>query len=76
MYIFRPPPTTPIDYFSLLQSNPRLGLLDLDLLLVLDQLLIVVVLLALYVALRRVDASVTLIGAAAGLLGAWLSWAN
>ena len=72
VYILWPPPTTVSEYFSVFQSNPLLGLLDLDLLLVIDQLLIVVVLLALYVTLRRVDASMMLIGAAAGLLGATL----
>ena len=72
VYILWPPPTTVVEYFTVFQANPLLGLLDLDLLLVIDQLLILVVLLALYIALRRVDASLMLIGAAAGLLGATL----
>jgi hypothetical protein len=72
VYILWPPPTTVVDYLKVFQTNPLLGFLDLDLLLVVDQLLIVVLLLALYVALRRVDASLMLIGAASGLLGATL----
>jgi uncharacterized protein DUF4386 len=72
VYILWPPPTTVVEYFTLFRNNPLLGFLDLDLLLLIDQLLIVVVLLALYVALSRVDASMMLIGAAAGLLGAIL----
>jgi hypothetical protein len=72
VYILWPPPTTAVEYFGVFQSNPLLGFLDLDLLLVLDQLLIVIVLLALYVALREVDPSLMLIGIAAGLLGATL----
>ena len=72
VYILWPPPTTVVEYFTIFHNNPLLGFLDLDLLLVIDQLLIIVVLLALYVALSRVDASMMLIGAAAGLLGATL----
>ncbi len=72
VYILWPPPTTVVEYFAVFHTNPLLGFLDLDLLLVIDQLLIVVVLLALYVALRPVDASMMLIGVAAGLLGATL----
>src|SRR5689334_21998817 len=47
LYILSPPPTTVLGYFSVFQANPLLGFLDLDLLLVIDQLLILVVLLAL-----------------------------
>jgi hypothetical protein len=72
VYILWPPPTTVVAYFAVFHNNALLGFLDLDLLLVIDQLLIVVVLLALYVAMRRVDASLMLIGTAAGLLGATL----
>jgi hypothetical protein len=71
-YILWPPPTTVVEYFKVFQINPLLGFLDLDLLLVLDQLLVVIVLLGLYVALREVDPSLMLIGIAAGLLGATL----
>jgi Domain of unknown function (DUF4386) len=72
VYILWSPPTTVVEYFRVFQTNPVLGFLDLDLLLVFDQLLIVSVLLALYVALREADPSVMLIGLAAGLLGATL----
>jgi hypothetical protein len=72
VYILWPPPITVPDYFSVFQRNPLLGFLDLDLLLIVDQLLIVVLLLGLYVALKRADPSLMLIGAAAGLLGAGL----
>ena len=72
IYILWPPPNTVLDYFSVFQHNPMLGFLDLDLLLIVDQLLIVVLLLGLYVALRRSNPSLMLIGVAAGLLGAVL----
>jgi hypothetical protein len=69
VYILWPPPTTVVDFFSTFQSNLFLGLLDLDLLLILDELLIVAVLLALYAALRRTDQSLMLIGTTVGLIG-------
>ncbi len=72
VYMLWPPPTTVPDYFNIFQSNVLLGMLDLDLLLIIDQLLIIAVLLGLYEALRRTDESVMLIGTAAGLLGAML----
>jgi hypothetical protein len=46
-------------WFRLLQDNPLAGLVDLDLLLVVDNVLLVVVALAVYVALRPVSPSVT-----------------
>jgi len=49
-----------------------LGLLDLDILLILDQVLIVLVLLGLFIALRRVNPSLMLLGTAVGLIGAVL----
>jgi uncharacterized protein DUF4386 len=67
-----PPPITVLEYFTVFQISPVLGFLDLDVVLILDQLLIVLVLLGLYVALRRSNPSLMLIGAAAGLLGATL----
>jgi len=70
--ILWPPPTTVLEYFSTFQSNPLLGLLDLDLLLIVDQLLIIAVLLALYAALRHSDPSLMLLGTALGVIGAVL----
>jgi Domain of unknown function (DUF4386) len=72
VFILWPPPTTVIDYFATFQQNVVLGLLDLDLLLILDQVLIVVLLLGLYVALRSTDASTMLVATTVGLIGAVL----
>ena len=72
IYILWPPPTTVVDYFRTFQSNAFLGLLDLDLLLIVDQLLIVAVLLGLYAALRRTDQSMMLVGTTIGIIGAVL----
>ena len=72
IYILWPPPTTVLDYFTIFQTNVLLGLLDLDVLLILDQLLIVAVLLGLYVVLRQTSESVMLIATVAGVIGALL----
>jgi len=72
IFLIWPPPTTVIEYFRVFQSNALLGLVNLDLLLLLDQILIIVVILGLYVALRRTDESLTLLGTTAGLVGALL----
>ena len=72
VYVLWPPPTTVVDYFAMFQTNALLGLLDLDLLLIVDQLLIVAVLLGLYAALRQTDESVMLLGTVVGLVGAVL----
>jgi F0F1-type ATP synthase assembly protein I len=52
-------PDTVTGWFELLQDNPLAGLVDLDLLLVVDNVLLVVIALALYVALRRTSPSIT-----------------
>lgn len=41
IFILWPPPTTVLGYFSIFQTNVLLGLLDLDLLMIVDQLLII-----------------------------------
>ncbi len=69
VFIAYPPPTTVIGWFTLFQSNRLIGLLDMDLLLIVDQVLMGLVLLALYVALRRFSPSLTTIALAAGFLG-------
>ena len=52
IYFISPPPTTAIQYFNLFQKNPFLGFLDLDLSLTLDNLLFVLVYMALYFLLK------------------------
>jgi hypothetical protein len=54
-----PFPDTVTGWFQLLQDNPLAGLVDLDLLLVVDNVLLVVIALALYVALRPTSPSAT-----------------
>lgn len=69
VFILWPPPSTAIDYFNLFQDNALLGFLALDLLYVIDNILLIPILLALYVALRRTNESFMVIGAAFGFIG-------
>jgi hypothetical protein len=69
VFVSWPPPTTVSGWFRLFQSNPLAALIDLDLLLVVDNVLLVVVLLALYVLLRQTSEAVMAIATALGLLG-------
>jgi hypothetical protein len=68
-FILWPPPTITIDYFNLFRDNAFLGFLALDLLYVIDNVLLIPILLALYVALRKTNESLMLIGAALGFVG-------
>ena len=70
--LMSPPPDTVIGWFRLFQDNRLVGLLDLDLLLLVDQVLAILVFLALYVALRRVNESFMAIAIAFGLVSAVL----
>ena len=57
-YVIVPPPTTTRGFFRLFQDNALLALVALDLLLINDMVLLSLILLALYIALRRVKPSV------------------
>ncbi|HEY3340606.1 MAG TPA: DUF4386 family protein [Anaerolineae bacterium] len=63
-----PPPSSVAGYFTLFQNNRLLGLIDLDLLMIIDELLMVPVLLALYIALRHASPSAILLATAFGLI--------
>jgi hypothetical protein len=68
VFIASPPPSTVADYFTLFQSNRLLGLLDLDLLLIVDNVLAIALYLALYIALRRASESFMAIATVLGLI--------
>ena len=59
-----PPPSTAAGHFALLHSRPLVGLVCLDFVIILDEVLGVPILLALYLSLRRVNSSLVLIGTA------------
>lgn len=68
-YMVFPPPSTVIGYFTLFHANWLVGLLDLDLLLVIDNLLLILIYLALYAALKRANESLMAIGLVLSLIG-------
>ena len=55
VFILYPPPTTTLEWFNLFQENRIIGLLDMDLLFIIDQLLFGFVILALYIKLRHIN---------------------
>jgi hypothetical protein len=59
VFLAYPYPDTVAGWFALLRDNPLAGLVNLDLLLVVDNVLLVIIALAVYVALRRTSPSVT-----------------
>ena len=71
-----PPPSTVIGWFTLFQNNRLLGLLDMDLLLIIDQVLMGLVLLALYAALKRASPSFMAIALTLGLVGVAVYFAS
>lgn len=66
---FEPTSSTVIGFFTLFQKNRLIGLLDQDLLLVVDEVLGIPIALALYIALRRANQAFMLIATALGLVG-------
>ncbi|MEW6027964.1 MAG: hypothetical protein ACOYZ8_15425 [Chloroflexota bacterium] len=69
VFTIAPPADTAIGWFTLFQSNKLLGLLSFELLFVFYGVLSIPVTIALYVALRRTDPSLTGIYLALGLIG-------
>ncbi len=69
IFVSSPPPSTVIGWFTLFQRNPLLGFLDMDILLIVDQVLIGLILLTLYVVLRWVSSSFMAIALTLGLVG-------
>jgi len=76
IFITWPPPTAITDWFSLFQESRLLGLLSLDLLYILNNTLILVVYLALYVALKRANETLMAIAFLVGIVGATVYYAS
>ena len=68
VFLVDPSPTTVIGYFQLFQKNILMGLLALDLVYMVSQILMGLLLLAVCVALRRANPSLIAIALAAGLI--------
>lgn len=69
IHITWPPPDSVLGFFELFNKNWLLGLLSLDLLYILNNILIIFVYLGLYAALRRVNQAYMLVAVILGLLG-------
>lgn len=69
VFLTWPLPDTVVGWFSLFQSNRLVGLLDMDLLLMVDQIFIGLILIALYAALRQSSLSMMTIALMLGLSG-------
>lgn len=69
VFVLFPPPETVEGFFALFQQSWLKGLLSLDLLYLVNNALLILIYLALYAALRRANASVSLIALTLGLVG-------
>jgi len=76
VFVAWPPPSTVIGWFTLFQNNRLLGLLDLDLLLIVDNALMALMFLALYAALRRANQSFMAIATTFGFVGVAVYFAS
>jgi hypothetical protein len=61
VFFIWPPPNTVIGWFTLFQDNALVGLIDMDLLLIVDYILMLMVFLALWASLRRANESLMII---------------
>jgi hypothetical protein len=63
-YLVWPPPSTVIGHLTLLQSRPLVGLVSLDFVIIVDEVLAIPICLALYLSLHRLHESLTLLATA------------
>jgi hypothetical protein len=71
-FIISPPPATVAAWFQLFERSRLMGLLDLDLLMTVDQVLAIIIFLALFAALRRTNRSYALIASVLGVVSSVL----
>lgn len=69
VFIVWPPPNTVMGWFTLIQNNKLIGLLDMDLLLIVDQVLLALIMVALYVSLKGTNRSFMTMALMLGLVG-------
>ena len=69
VFILWPPPETTLGWFELFRNKPFIGLLDLDLLLIVDQILVGIIMIALYYLLRKANPSLMAIALLLAVLG-------
>ncbi|MBN2046370.1 MAG: hypothetical protein JW750_00905 [Anaerolineaceae bacterium] len=69
VFIIYPPPETMEEIFALFERNWLVGLLDFDLLYVIDNMLLIPIYFALFMAIRRTNLPMALFGLLLGLVG-------
>jgi hypothetical protein len=69
VFVVSPPPTLVNDWFIVFQKSPLLGLLNMDLLYLINNLLLIPIYLALYVALKSAREAIVLTALILGLMG-------
>lgn len=69
IFIIWPPPTTTEGFFTLFQQSPLLGLLSMDLLYLLNNTILILIYLAIWVPLKRVSESLSLVALIFGIVG-------
>lgn len=69
VYAIAPPPANITEWFNLFQSSPLLGLLNMDLLYLVNNLLLILIYLSLYLALKPIREAVVLTALILGLVG-------
>lgn len=69
VFVISPPPASVEEFFALFQKNWLLGLLSLDLIYILNNILLSLIYLALYQALKQTHASLMTVALMLGLLG-------
>lgn len=72
IFFTNPYPSNVADWFALLNSHPMVGLIELDLLLVIDEILVILIFLALYFALKEHDPSIMVASVVTGIVSAVL----
>lgn len=72
VFMLNPPPDTVREYFDVFQTKPILGLLDLDLLLIVDYLMMVPLYLAVFLVVRRRAPSAAVLGLVASIMSVTL----
>jgi hypothetical protein len=68
VFVLSPPPSNVTDWFALYQRNWLVGLLDFDLLYILDNILMIFVYLAFYVSLYRKNQALLIVATVIGLV--------
>ncbi|MCC6955435.1 MAG: DUF4386 family protein [Anaerolineales bacterium] len=76
IFVTNPPPSTVLEFFMLFQKSPVLGLLSLDLLLIVINILLIPIYLALYAALYQYKKSPMTVALVIGLVGTTLFFAS